>query len=34
MKVPGTIAEITGVLELLQDASQWFSGGNKEMRVR
>ena len=33
LKVPQTLAAISETVELLHDASQWFSGGVKEMRV-
>ena len=30
----GSLADITSVVELLQESSQWFPGGSKEMKVR
>ncbi len=33
LKVPPTMAGISDTVQLLHDASQWFSGGVKEMRV-
>ena len=29
----GSLADITSVVELLQESSQWFPGGSKEMKV-
>ena len=31
--LPTTMAEVVHTVELLQEASQWFPGGSKEMRV-
>ena len=31
---PASLEEISKVLDILQEGPQWFSGGNKEMKVR
>ena len=33
-EVPNSMEGVVMTVELLQDASQWFPGGSKEMRVR
>ncbi len=33
LNVPPTMAGISDTVQLLHDASQWFSGGVKEMRA-
>ena len=29
----GSVEEVSTVVELLQESSQWFSGGSKQMKV-